>query len=41
MFDWLKTAVREMVVEILKDAEFDVEMVDGKPVYKLRIKKGF
>lgn len=41
MFDWMRSLVKELVAEFLKDAEFDMEMQDGKPVYKLRVKKEF
>ena len=36
---WLKNLVKKIIIEVIKDTELDVEMVDGKPVWKVKFKK--
>ena len=39
MFGWLKNAIKKVVIEVIENTSIEVEMVDGKPVYKVKIHK--
>lgn len=37
--EWLKDLIKKIVIEVIEGSE--VEIVDGKPVYRFKVKKEF
>lgn len=36
---WLKNVITKVVVEVISNTTVEMEMVDGKPVYKVKVHK--